>query len=67
MVTITNCNVNGDFLTDVRAFCLGLCEAALTWLDEHKRDPIVSSNLEKMVQRRKEGLSPYVSGIGVIA
>lgn len=66
-VTISNCNINGDYLTDVRLFCQGLCTAALSWLCVHKSDPIVATNLEKMVQKRHQGLSPYVSGIGVIA
>lgn len=66
-LTFMNNRFNDDFLTDVREFCLGLCKAALTWLEAHKNDPVVLKNLEKMVQRRAEGMSPYVSGIGVIA
>jgi hypothetical protein len=66
-VTLTNCRINDDYVTDVRAFCQGLCFASLAWLSAHKNDPIVATNLEKMVQKRDQGLSPYVSGIGVIA
>lgn len=66
-VTLMNCRINDDYVTDVQAFCRGLCNAAMTWLGTHKDNPIVAQNLEKMVQRRDQGLSPYVSGIGVIA
>lgn len=61
-----NCRVNNNFLTDVNDFCEGLCVAAKRWLEKNRDNETVQKNFELMVQRREDGLSPFVSGIDVI-
>lgn len=65
-IHFTNCRVNNEFLTDVNDFCEGLCVAAELWLEKNRDNETVQKNFELMVQRREDGLSPFVSGIGVI-
>lgn len=62
-----NCAVNDAYLYSVVEFCENFTQAVQMWADKNKNDPIVISNLNRMMQYRAGGLAPYVVGCTVIA
>lgn len=59
--------LNDAYFCSVDRFCKNLCDAAHEWYNKNLDDPIVMKNLKLMMQYYSDGLSPYVSGLPVIA
>ena len=48
-------------------FCVTIGRTSWRWFQDHRDDPIVKSNLDRLVRTRPLGLEPHISGIPVIA
>lgn len=48
---------------DVRIFCQDMVDAAREWLNHMSENPTVHNNLQNLLQRRPNGIPPYVVGI----
>lgn len=65
---VLHCNVLRDALNiDVRLFCLGIVEAAESWLTSVEGTEPFESNIDRFVHRYPSGLSPYIVGVPVIS
>lgn len=65
--TFVNCIAEDAYFYSVVDFCRNLCDAAFSWYEAHRDEPLVKSNTERMMRYYPNGLSPYIGGAMVIA
>jgi len=59
----------GEFVLHLNAeqFCRDMLDSVRAWFDAKKNDKTVQENLPNLLRLRPSGISPYLSGIPVIA
>lgn len=65
--SFTNCKANDAYLYGVVELCRNLCDAAYSWYEANKADPLVVENSRRMMQYYPQGVPGYISGTTVIA
>ena len=66
-IKIINCDINGDYVYNVKEFCSTIIGATKKWLDKNKDNVYIKDRMKDLLQYRIGGLLPYISGIDVIA
>lgn len=66
-MTMVNCRVNDAYVYSVVDFCRNFTEIVYSWAEEHRDHDTYKINIEHLMQYRFGGLSPYFSGITVLA
>jgi hypothetical protein len=57
-----NCMIDDAYFYSVEDFCRNFISYVRKWYDQHKDNPELQANLNRMVQYRPEGLAPYSIG-----
>jgi hypothetical protein len=55
------------FLLDLGTFCAAMREAVSRWHRDHEDDAVVAANMASLITFRASGLSPFFSGVPVLA
>jgi hypothetical protein len=65
--TLINCRVNEAYVYSSVEFVKNFTAAARKWFSANANDGNLQTNLPRMLQYHPQGLSPYITGMGVLA
>ena len=65
--TSTSGQINDAYTYSVIEFCKNMGQAIMVWYEANKNDKFINANIGKMMSYHPNGLTPYVSGVSVIA
>lgn len=64
--TMVNCLMNDAYIYSVPNFCRSFTDAVYVWFEKNRENENVQSNISRVMQYR-DGFSPYITGIRVLA
>jgi hypothetical protein len=65
--SFANNKAEDAYLYGVVDFCRNFTDAVFDWFEASRDNHIIKMNLPRLMQYREEGLSPYISGVTVLA